>query len=99
MRQLDPQRLVCASRGGWDLDSTATREDLMEIGLDFLAVHRPREPKSAAQTQAKTLSAIKVMDELGRVAPVLYQEPFRRGYERGQKYYAEHPRSENNQRD
>lgn len=27
------------------------------------------------------------------------QEPFRRGYERGQKYYAEHPRNENNQRD
>jgi len=27
------------------------------------------------------------------------QELFRRGYERGQKYYAEHTRSENNQRD
>ena len=81
VRQLDPGRLVTASHAG-DL----TRDDLSEylntVRVDFIAPHRPRGPESAAQTEAKTMEYLSWMKALGRLAPVHYQEPFRRGYGR-----------------
>jgi hypothetical protein len=80
VRRLDPDRLVTASFGGHDLTQNDLREALHEIGLDFVAPHRPREADSPAQTQSKTRNSLSAMKSIGRVAPVLYQEPFRRGY-------------------
>jgi hypothetical protein len=80
VRRLDPGRLVTASFGGHDLDEQELRESLFTIGLDFLAPHRPRTAESPRQTEAQTRAALNVMDRLGHLAPVHYQEPFRRGY-------------------
>ena len=80
VRRLDPARLVTASFGGHDLRREDVREALSEIGLDFLAVHRPRDADSPSQTEARTRECLAMMREAGRVVPVHHQEPFRRGY-------------------
>lgn len=84
VRRLDPDRLVTASFGGHDLSEREVRESLMEIGLDFLAPHRPRHPSSPAQTESQTKHCLALAEQIGRPAPVHYQEPFRRGYGRWQ---------------
>src|SRR4029079_5229577 len=68
--------------GGHDLSEADLRESLLVIGLDFVTPHRPREPDSPAQTEAKTRQSLATMKAIGRMAPVHYQEPFRRGYSR-----------------
>jgi len=80
VRSLDPGRLVTASCGGHDLGPEDIRELLVSVGVDFLAPHRPRNAQSPAETKAKTLSCLAAMKAAGRVAPIHYQEPFRRGY-------------------
>src|SRR5205085_4909473 len=45
--------------------------------------HRPRDAGSSAQTAAKTREYLEQLRQLGRIVPVQYQEPFRRGYSRG----------------
>ncbi len=80
VRRLDPLRLVTASFGGHDLDEEEVRRNLADIGLDFLAPHRPRTAVSARQTEAQTRAVLAVMARLGHSVPVHYQEPFRRGY-------------------
>lgn len=80
VRQLDPPRLVTASLGGHDLRQEDVRTSLMTIGLDFLCPHRPRHAQSPGQTEAQTRALLAMMREMGRTAPVHYQEPFRRGY-------------------
>ena len=79
VHKLDPQRLVTASFGG-DVDVAALREALLDAGLDFPCPHRPRTPESANETEAQTRSGLAAARKLGRVVPILYQEPFRRGY-------------------
>ncbi len=81
VRRLDSERLVTASFGGHDLSMEDLREALLVVGVDFLAPHRPRGAESPGQTQAQTQSCLARMKELGRLVPVHYQEPFRRGYE------------------
>jgi len=80
IRQLDPHRLVTASTGGHDLTPQDLREASFDIGLDFVSPHRPRDRESPAQTETKTRSALAAMKDLRRSVPILYQEPFRRGY-------------------
>lgn len=80
VKRLDPARLVTASHAGGDLAEKDVRRYLTEARLDFLAPHRPRERGSAAQTEAKTKEALAWMQAVGRTVPILYQEPFRRGY-------------------
>ena len=80
VRRLDPRRLVTASLGGHDLDEEDVRECLLTAGLDFLTPHRPRSPRSPGQTAAKTRECLTMMKMLGRLVPVHYQEPLRRGY-------------------
>ncbi len=80
VKRLDPARLVTASHAGGDLAEQDVRRYLIEARLDFLAPHRPRERGSAAQTEAKTKEALAWMQSAGRTVPILYQEPFRRGY-------------------
>ena len=81
VRQFDPQRLVTASFGGHDLSVEDVRESLLTIGVDFLAPHRPRMAESPGETQARTRECLTLTKEIGRMAPVHHQEPFRRGYE------------------
>ncbi len=83
VKKLDPARLVTASHGG-DIGYAQMKEDLDEIGVDFVCPHRPRTPQSPGQTQAKTREYLQWMAELGRAAPLHYQEPFPRGYTRWQ---------------
>lgn len=80
VRQLDPDRLVTASHGG-DIGPEELRAYLLDVKVDFITPHRPRDARSPQQTQAKTREYLTVMRDLGRVVPVHYQEPFRRGYD------------------
>jgi hypothetical protein len=82
VRRLAPPRLVTASFGGRDLTTNDVRASLPTIGLDFLAPHRPRTAQSPHETEVRTRALRSAMRELGCVAPILYQEPFRRGYTR-----------------
>ncbi len=80
VRQLDPDRLVTASFGGHDLSRNDIREATEEIGVDFLAIHRPRHDDSPKQTQPMSRKYLDLMRDMQRMVPVHYQEPFRRGY-------------------
>lgn len=80
VRRLDPQRLVTASFGGHDLSENDVRDSLGTAGLDFVCPHRPRQAEAAGQTESRTRAVLAWMQTLGRVVPVHYQEPFRRGY-------------------
>jgi hypothetical protein len=79
VRRLDPERLVTASHGG-DIGLDELRAYVNEVRVDFISPHRPRDASSPKQTAAKTREYLTALDELGRVVPVHYQEPFRRGY-------------------
>jgi hypothetical protein len=78
-RRLAPWLLVTASQGG-DIPPDDLREYLLESKVDFVTPHRPREAGSAAQTERVTRKLMAEMGKLGRVVPIHYQEPFRRGY-------------------
>lgn len=80
LRRLDPLRLATASYGGHDLNERDMRDGLLTAELDFLCPHRPRNPESPAQTEARTRKCLAQMKQIGRVVPILHQEPFRRGY-------------------
>ncbi|MEZ6061413.1 MAG: hypothetical protein R3C19_13800 [Planctomycetaceae bacterium] len=78
-RRLDPELPVTASFGGHDLSRDDVRAALNDSGLDFLAPHRPRHPKSPGQTAARTREVLTMLQELGRTVPVHHQETFCRG--------------------
>ncbi|MBN1818145.1 MAG: hypothetical protein JW828_12355 [Sedimentisphaerales bacterium] len=80
VRRLDPQRLVTASFGGHDLSEQDLHDVLVTIGVDFVSPHRPRHAESPDQTEEKTTEVLERMKNMGRIAPLHYQEPFRRGY-------------------
>ncbi len=80
VKRLDPRRLVTASHAGGELSVEEARRYVEEAQLDFLAPHRPREPGSPAQTEARTRELLAGLAQAGCAAPVHYQEPFRRGY-------------------
>jgi hypothetical protein len=82
VRAADPARLVTASFGGHDLSEQDVRDAVLTVGVDFLCPHRPRNPDSPSQTEARTRACLAIMKRLGRVVPIHYQEPFRRGYTR-----------------
>jgi hypothetical protein len=79
VRRLDPSRLVTASHGS-DISRDSLQDDLRVIGVDLVCPHRPRNPESPDQTEAKTREYLQWMKETGRVVPLHYQEPFVRGY-------------------
>lgn len=78
-RELDPGRLVTASHAG-DASEDDVRQYILEVGVDFLSIHRPRDAASIADTVAKTREYLKAVEKLGRKTPLLFDEPFRRGY-------------------
>jgi len=79
IREADPGRLVTAS-GVDDGSAKHLRGHLEVAGTDFICPHRPRGPESPGQTEEETRRYLATMREIGRVVPVHYQEPFRRGY-------------------
>jgi hypothetical protein len=78
VKQIDPGRLVTSSSG--DLDEHGLRRHLVDAGLDFISPHRPRQAGTAQQTEGVTKQYLARMRQMGHLAPVHYQEPFRRGY-------------------
>ena len=78
-KELNPGLLITASHGG-DISRNDLGEYLQTAQVDFVSPHRPRDARSPAQTANKSSELLAWMKELGRVAPVHYQEPFRRGY-------------------
>jgi hypothetical protein len=79
VKKLDPDRLVTASAAG-DIPREEVKAYLLDVGVDFLAPHRPRHAKSPGQTEEKTRLYRAGIKDLERTAPVHYQEPFRRGF-------------------
>lgn len=78
VKKLDPARLVTASAAG-DIPQEEIK-DYLDTDIDFLTPHRPRHARSAAQTEAMTRSYRAWLKDAGRIMPVHYQEPFRRGF-------------------
>jgi len=83
VRKLDPDRLVTASHGG-DISRSDLSKYLESARLDFISPHRPREPEAIGATEERTHEYLRWMKEIGRLAPVHYQEPIRRGYAKWQ---------------
>ncbi len=79
VKRLDARRLVTASHAG-DAGRDDLRQYVQTVKLDFLSIHRPRNPKSPGQTAAKSREYRQWMKAIGRVVPLHYQEPFRRGF-------------------
>lgn len=88
VKRVDPNRIVTASHAG-DLNLDELREYLFTVQVDFLAIHRPRHPKSPRETKERTETLLAWMEKLEKVVPVHYQEPFRRGYTKGWEPTAE----------
>jgi len=74
-----PQLLVTASAGN-DINSEDMNSYLNVVNVDFITPHRPRIAESASQTEAQTSTYLAWMKSLGKIVPIHYQEPFRRGY-------------------
>ncbi len=79
IKRIDPERLVTASHGG-DISKDELDKYIDFVKVDFISPHRPRHAGSPDETKQKTQEYIAYMKEKGRVIPVHYQEPFRRGY-------------------
>jgi hypothetical protein len=79
IKELDAERLVTASHAG-DISKEELREYLTVVQVDFICPHRPRNAESPHQTAEKTQEYLHFMREFGKVVPVHYQEPFRRGF-------------------
>ena len=82
VKQVDDKRLVTISYVG-DIPKEDVAHYLLDVKVDFLSPHRPRNARSAGQTEHTTRQYLTAMRELGRVIPVHYQEPFRRDFSKG----------------
>lgn len=81
-RKVCPELLVTASHSP-DLTPAELQKYLSEAGVDFIAPHRSRDAESPGQTKKQTEDYLSLMKSIGQMAPVHYQEPFRRGYAKG----------------
>jgi hypothetical protein len=81
VKQLDPERLVTVSRGS-DIPKRELRQYLRHVYIDFITPHRLRSDQSVIKSEARTKKYFKDMRSYGRIVPLLYQEPFRVGYDK-----------------
>jgi hypothetical protein len=81
-KRVDPRRLITASHAG-DIPSDELKRYVADVEVDFISPHRPRNAKSASQTEKQSREYLAEIRKLGRVVPVHYQEPFRRGFTKG----------------
>ncbi|MEM2455211.1 MAG: hypothetical protein QXN21_04640 [Candidatus Bathyarchaeia archaeon] len=79
IKVLDPHRLITSSHAG-DLSKEEVKRYLLEVEVDFISPHRPRHPASPKETGDKTKLYVEWMKDIGRIVPIHYQEPFRRGF-------------------
>jgi len=79
VKTIAPEVPVTASQGG-DIGEDELRRYLEVARVDLITPHRPRHKGTPAETADATRRYLGSMQELGRVVPVHYQEPFRRGY-------------------
>lgn len=79
IREVDADRLVTASGVG-DGSVGELRGHLEVAGEDFICPHLGRDPESPGRTEEQTRRYLATMTEIGHMAPVHYQEPFRRAY-------------------
>ena len=79
IKELDAERFVTASHAG-DIPTEELHDYLTVVKVDFICPHRPRNAESPHQTAEKTQEYFRHIHELGRIVPVHYQEPFRRGF-------------------
>ncbi len=87
-KQIDPKRLITASHAG-DLTPQDVKEYLDTVRVDFLSPHGDRGPKIPKRVESQARQYAAWVNEHGRVAPVHYQEPFRRGFTKGWEPSAE----------
>jgi endo-1,4-beta-mannosidase len=87
VKEIDPNRLVTAS--GTPSDEETLKKYLYDVKVDFIAPHLARNPQAPKRTEEITKRYYEWMEKLGRVVPVHYQEPFRRGYTPGWEPKAE----------
>jgi hypothetical protein len=81
-KELDSKRLITASHSSDDEDFIRHIEPYLNtVRLDFVSLHRTRARGTAQETQNATRRFLDKMKELNRMAPIHFQEPFRRGYE------------------
>ncbi|NQV35923.1 MAG: hypothetical protein HQ515_24745 [Phycisphaeraceae bacterium] len=88
VKKVDEQRLVTISYVR-DPSKEDVRRYLLDVQVDFLSPHRPRNPKSARETATMTRQYLTWMREFGRLIPIHYQEPFRRDFSKGWQPTAE----------
>jgi len=81
-KRIDPERLITASHAG-DVPPDDLKTYLLDVKVDFLSPHRPRNARSPGQTEEQSRQYLAEIRKLGRVVPLHYQEPFRRGFTRG----------------
>ncbi len=79
VKRLDARRLVTASHAG-DPSREDVRQYLKTVKVDFLSIHRPRNPKSPRETAARSREFRRWIEAAGPAVPLHYQEPFRRGF-------------------
>jgi hypothetical protein len=77
VKAIDPDRLCTAS---CSLSPEDTVRFVKESHVDFVTPHLARTAAAPSQTADHTRALLKAMNQAGRVVPVHYQEPFRRGY-------------------
>jgi hypothetical protein len=78
VKAADPDRMVTAS--GDPTDRADLSRYLGEAGLDFISPHLARDVGTEQRTADATRKYLGWMNELGRAAPIHYQEPFRRDF-------------------
>ncbi|MCS7181036.1 MAG: hypothetical protein NZ891_06780 [bacterium] len=79
IKKINKEVFVTASYSG-DMNIETMSQYIVYAEIDFLAIHRPRTPKSPEETGKMTKEYIKMMKKLGKIIPLNYQEPFRRGF-------------------
>ena len=77
-KKTDSGLLVTASGGVENRDYLS--EYLQNVNIDFICPHGRRFAGSPEQTEAKAREHLSSMEEIGRIVPLHFQEPFRRGY-------------------
>jgi len=80
VKEIDPGRLVTASYTD-GFDRVSLLDLLKTVQVDMVCLHGPRDAGSAEQTEGRSRKYVNIMREIGRVVPLHYQEPFRRGYQ------------------
>jgi hypothetical protein len=88
VKEVDERRLVTISYVGDPLKEDV-RSYLLDVQVDCLTPHRPRNPNSVNETATITRQYLAWMGEFGRLIPIHYQEPFRRDFSKGWQPTAE----------